>query len=146
MAFPAPPAIGRALAAGAAGAIALSLARPLARAIAGGEPTFAADRIAARLAARTGLRLDRRGARRLGTLLRWTYAPGLALARELVVGRPRARRAGRALAFGAAIYGLELVALPATGATPPPARWRARELGALAAHVLTFALTVELTA
>jgi hypothetical protein len=135
--------LARTLVAGTCGVIALALAEHLERRVAGREPVYAAGRVAGRLARRRGLSLSSRRARRLGSVLRWGYGPALAFARGWLPGGRRPGL-GRALSFGAMIYLGELLALPATGATPPVRRWPPRQATLLGAHTLMFALGAEL--
>jgi hypothetical protein len=135
--------LGGALVAGACGVAALVVAERLERLVAGREPVYADGRVAARLAHRGGFAVGTRGALRLGSALRWAYGPALAFARAWLPGG-RTPGLGRALSFGAMIYLGELLALPATGATPPVRRWPRRQVAMLGAHTLTFALGAEL--
>jgi hypothetical protein len=135
--------LGRALVAGVCGVAALAVGERVEHLLAGREPVYAAGRVATRLARRGGLAVSSRGARRLGSALRWAYGPALALARRWVPGGRRPGL-GRALSFGAMIYLGELLALPATGATPPVRRWPRGQAAMLGAHTLAFALGAEL--
>jgi hypothetical protein len=135
--------LGHALVAGACGVAALALGERFERRLAGREPVYAAGRVAARFAHRGGFAIGSRGARRLGSALRWAYGPALAFGRGWLPGG-RTPGLGRALSFGAMIYLGELLALPATGATPPVRRWPRRQAAMLGAHTLAFALGAEL--
>jgi hypothetical protein len=128
------------------GTLALSLMERLERRILGRAPLYSSTHIAARLARRLGLSVDPAGARALGGLLRWSYGPALAIARDRLTARSSVGVVAQALCFGAGIYAFELVALPATGATPPIRAWPAKEVLLLAAHTMTFALASQLTA
>jgi hypothetical protein len=123
------------------GILGLSLFERLERRVLGREPLYTSTRITRRLARRLGVSLDEEQARVLGRLLRFVYGPALGLVRARLDRRPGL---GRALRLGAAIWLFELLALPATGATPPLRRWPRGEKLLLAAHTTAFALAAEL--
>lgn len=94
------------------------------------EPVYAPERIAARLL----------GTRRAALPLRTAYGTALGLAWSLGLGRTGLRFPWSGLAAGLGTFLLELVAMPATGATPPLRRWGRGEVPALAAQTLLFGL------
>lgn len=120
--------------AGIAGAVALAVSDALERALLGREPVYVPARVAARLSARVP------GAPRRGLALRFPYAAllgaGYGATRGLLPGS--SARAGARL--GVAVWALELLLLPATGATPPVRAWPRGEPGLLFLHTLVFGL------
>jgi hypothetical protein len=128
--------LARALASGVAGAVAVSAFEALEARALGRPPVYAARAIARRLALRAGVPIDRRRARHLGLALRLTYAAALGVVRARLAP---SRRPAALVAFAAAIYALELVALPASGGTPPLRAWRRGETLLLGPHALAFA-------
>jgi len=114
------------LAAGVAATAALGRFESLERLLLGREPSYAPARVAQRLF----------GSRHFGPLLRWTYGPALGVA----YGALRSRISVPALAFGAVIATVELLAMPRVGATPPI---RGREAIALFLHAAAFAVAAE---
>jgi len=128
---------------GLAGVVALEAFEALERRALGAPPVYASEQIAGRFARRLGWRAGPRARRRLGRLLRVGYGAALGVLRAAVA--PRGRLAG-ALGFAAAIYGFELIVLPASGATPPLATWRRGQPAWLAAHTLAFAVGATLFA
>jgi len=114
------------LTAGVAATAALGRFESLERLLLGREPSYAPARVAQRLF----------GSRHFGPLLRWTYGPALGVA----YGALRSRISVPALAFGAAIATVELLAMPRVGATPPI---RGREAIALFLHAVAFAVAAE---
>jgi hypothetical protein len=80
--------------------------------------------------ARMGRRLF--GSARAGKALRWVYGPAMAVAQRTLRIPP--------LLFGPLVAAGELFAMPRTGATPPPRRWRRGEVPMLFAHATAFSL------
>jgi hypothetical protein len=96
--------------------------------------------MAGRLARRLlGRRLSRRQRQLAGMLMRWPYgvAWGTATAALAPDGVPPPVVG---LAAGVAIWAFELVALPASGATPPVRAWRAGEIGVNLLNATAFGL------
>jgi hypothetical protein len=75
------------------------------------------------------------GSERAGRAMRWAYGPTMAWL-QTRLGIP-------ALVFGPLVAAGELVAMPRAGATPPPRKWRKREVPLLFAHATAFALAVK---
>jgi len=75
------------------------------------------------------------GAERAGRVLRWAYGPAMAFIQT--------RLRIPALLFGPLVAAGELVTMPRVGATPPPRKWRKREVPLLFAHATAFALAVK---
>jgi hypothetical protein len=101
---------------------------PIERGLAG-PPVYDRKRIAAGL----GLKA------RWGPALQAGYALALATALRRAVPL---RFPWNGLAGGALVWGAELIALPATGATPPLRRWPRGQVGTLLLHALAFTLSV----
>ena len=129
----------RGAAAGAIGTAALELVAPIERAIVGDAPPFSPRQLAAAILRRVAPDARRRRVARLGRAMRWTYGPGLGIAYALLAARSRRPLAQRSLLLGAAIFGFELIALPAVVGTQ---LYRPRTLAALALHVAAFAALV----
>ena len=130
----------RGAAAGAVGTVALELAAPLERAVAGGSLPFRPSAVAGALCRLAGLRAGPRGRARLGRLLRWSYGSAWGALYGALRERLPRRRSARAAALVGAILALELVALP-----PLVGRrlLAPRSLAALGVHVVLFAACVE---
>jgi hypothetical protein len=82
-------------------------------------------------------RIGRRlfGSTRAGWALRCAYGPTIAFIQTRFRLRP--------LLFGPLVAAGELYAMPRTGATPPPRKWRKGEVPLLFAHSTAFALAVK---
>jgi hypothetical protein len=125
------------LATGLAGLAGLTAFEALERRLLGGPPVYAPSRIAARLLTRYAPRARIQPAS-AGTALRLCYAA--LLAGFFVRGRrflPRSSTAAAACG-GALVAGFELLALPATGATPPLGSWPRPSQLLLFLHALAF--------
>jgi hypothetical protein len=126
--------------AGVAGVATFAVIAPIERALVGGEPPFAIERIVAAASRRASLSLGRRRRERIAALLPWIYGAGWGVAYALVRRRLDATRVTRVAALTAAIAGLELATLP----------WllgrrmlRPRVLAALGLHVAAFSLIAD---
>ena len=97
----------------------------------GRPPVFTPKKIASRLAGRSR-------AKRLGSLMRWSYGPGWGLVASRLA-RFQSRLLNGAV-IGGSLLGFELVALPASNATPPLRKWGAIPLALLAAQTLAYGL------
>lgn len=118
------------LVAGMVGTTLLKMLEPLARRALGGPPVFAPPEMAEQLFRRP----------QLGGLMSWTYGPLLpvALSPTLRVPLPGV---GRGAVLGLAVYLIERVALPLTGATPAFREWKPAERRWLLLRDLAFGLT-----
>lgn len=126
--------VGRGLAAGAAGTLAVAGSDLVEAAILGRPPVYAPASIARRLFARDGT---------TGRLLRWTYGPALGLAAEWLT--PKSGGVARqAFRIGGAVLAFELAALPRVGATPKLRKWPLADLGLLALHTAAFGLAAAI--
>lgn len=125
--------------AGALGTAALELLAPIERAIVGDAPPFSPRRLAAAILRRVAPDARLRRVAQLGAAMRWTYGPGLGIAYALIAARSRRPLAQRSLLLGAAIFGFELIVLPAVVGAQ---LYCPRALAALALHVAAFAALV----
>jgi hypothetical protein len=131
--------LSRGLAAGAAGAAAMTLSTATEMRVRGRPASIAPVQAAERA---TGIRLPSDGARRASS---WAgsvaFGTALGLVRPLLGGRPVASPA--AFLLVASLPDLALV--PALGAAPPPWRWGAGELAISALHHAAYAASGEAT-
>jgi hypothetical protein len=134
--------LGRHVFAGAIATAALELAAPFERTIAGGPLPFAPEPIAAALCRAGHFAAPPRTRARLGTLLRWTYGIGWAVAFGAARAKLPRSHAGRAATLGAAILGVEAVALPPLVGLGV---LRGRALAALVLHITLFSAVAEAT-
>jgi hypothetical protein len=110
--------------------LAVSAIEPLERALLAEEPVYSARSIARRL-------FGRRVPWPASTALRYAYGIGLGA----LASRVPWLRGGLRTAL--ALYGLEIVLLPALGATPPLRRWPRRQWLTLFLHTLAFGLVLR---
>ncbi|MGC4116865.1 MAG: hypothetical protein QM765_20350 [Myxococcales bacterium] len=118
-----------------AGAIATAAMAQLERWVArrlGAAPVFAPERIAARVLTQES------AAKAAGSGMRAVYGRALGLAWANVPGWRRLSLPLRALTAGLGTFAAELVALPATGATPPLSAWSRLEVALLLGQTLVF--------
>lgn len=106
--------------------LALSALDALERRVLGHPPTYDVSRMGRRVF----------GSARAGKAARWVYGPVLAITQRKLRIPP--------LIFGPLVAAAELVAMPRTGATPPPRSWPQGEVPLLFAHATAFSLIASL--
>lgn len=87
------------------------------------DPAAMAQRLAGRL---LGRQLGSRDSHLAGTLMRWPYGAAWGIGLALIARRCGGLAAG--LGLGLAVWLFELLALPATGATPGLGEWEGEDL------------------
>jgi hypothetical protein len=111
----------------------------------GRPPVYDPSQIAGRLAQHhLDLRLDERQRRWAGHLMRWSYGPSWGVLLGVLAGRGRMRWTWPlwGLGLGGAVMAFEVIALPATGGTPPLASWNTDELCLDALNTSVYGLIV----
>jgi hypothetical protein len=133
------------LLAGLLGTAALSAFERVERALLGRAPIYAAPEVGRALMLR--LRMPGSGAcgRQVGLLLRWLYGPTLGALYAMASARHSHSVARSGLYLSSAVYFFEILALPATKATPAVREWALRELILLFCHTSAFAFTTAAT-
>jgi hypothetical protein len=140
--------VGRGLLAGVAGTAAETLVTRLERRLRHGRrPVYAPDTMADRLSTRfPGRPLSVTQGRSCGTVMHWSYGPAWGVA--FAIGAERLQRQLSILRSGAllgtVIWSFELVALPATGATPPLRQWGMRQVLMDGAGAVAFGLCTSI--
>lgn len=135
-------------AAGLVGTVAESVLTAMQARRRGRPATFDPPQIAGRLAQHhLDLRLDKRQERWAGHLMRWSYGPSWGVLLGLAARRGRLRWTWPlwGLGLGGAVMAFELIALPATGGTPPLARWNKDELCLDALNTSVYGLVAAAT-
>ncbi len=110
--------------AGAAGTLAVEASERVERGLLGELPVYAARRLF--------------GGEAPGALLRWVYGPLLGFVAGHLLRRRRLEPVTQALAIAVTVCAFELVALPASGATPQLRQWPKSHLVLLPLHTLAF--------
>lgn len=123
--------------AGVAGTGVEALATFLQRRTVGASPLEPAA-LAERLLSEVGVHLSEGQARAAGTAMRWTYGPSWGVPAAVAARRLAWPLSG--LLVGAALFGFELLMLPASGAAPPVRRWGGRFVALDAANSLLYGL------
>jgi hypothetical protein len=129
-------AVGRGLAAGAVGTALMTVSSTLEARLRHRKPSAAPAEAAGKL---LGVQpREEAGKQRFSTAVHWAYGTGWGAVRGLIdLAGPHGRRAAAAH-FGA-IWGSELVMLPALGVASPAWRWGATEVGIDALHHVVYA-------
>ena len=130
--------IGRGLVAGLAGTAAMTLSSTLEARLRHRAPSSAPARATAKVLGITSFENDIAQAR-FNDLSHWGYGTGLGVVRGLLDAAGLPPRAATA-AHGAAVWGGELVALPAMDIAPPAVFWAPREIAIDAFHHTVYAV------
>jgi len=111
----------------------------------GGPALYAAGPVARGLAARfTTRKLAGRTQTLAGMMLRWSYGPCIGAVYARLRPRLSLPVPAAAVCLAGGVFGFELLAMPALGATPPLRKWDHPQLAMLAAHTLSYALGTAL--
>ena len=111
----------------------------------GGPSLYAAGSVARGLATRfTKWKLAGRTQTVAGLALRWAYGPSLGALYARVRPQLPLSVPAAAVCLAGGIFGFELLAMPALGATPPLRKWDRPQLAMLAAHTLAYGLGTSL--
>lgn len=129
------------LLAGLLGTAALSAFERVERALLGRSPSYAAPEVGRALVRRLGMPCSDAFGRRVGLLLRWLYGPTLGALGAMAFPRSSRAVVRSGLCLSSAVYVFEILAMPATRATPPVRDWALRELILLFCHTSAFAFT-----
>jgi len=130
--------IGKGLVAGFAGTAAMTLSSTLEARLRHRAPSSAPARATAKVLGITSFENDIAQAR-FNDLSHWGYGTGLGVVRGLLDAAGLPPRAATA-AHGAAVWGGELVALPALDIAPPAVFWAPREIAIDAFHHTVYAI------
>lgn len=135
-------AIGKGLVAGAVGTAAMTVSSSMEMKIRGRQPSSAPANAAAKV---LGLEFDNDEDRaRFGTLVHWSYGTGWGAVRG-ILGALGLRGVGATSAHLAAVWGSELVTLPALGVAPPVTEWGPEEVAIDFIHHTVYAVATSLT-
>jgi hypothetical protein len=133
--------IGKGLFAGAAGTAAMTISSTIEMKVSGRKPSDAPAQAAATVLGVSPAGEDER--KRFSNLVHWGYGTGWGAVRG-VIGATGLRGLPAGALFFAAIWGNELVMLPALGVAPGATEWGSDELAADAGHHVVYATITSL--
>jgi hypothetical protein len=134
-------AVGKGLVAGAIGTAAMTVSSTVEMKVRGRKPSDAPARAAGKVLGVQPVGEAQR--QRFSTIVHWSYGTLWGAARGLL-GAAGLSGAAAAGAHFAAVWGSELVALPALGVTPPATQWGPEEVAIDAWHHLVYAAATSL--
>lgn len=134
--------VGKGLFAGAAGTAAMTISSTIETKLRGRKPSDAPAQAAAKVLGVSPVGEDEK--KRFSKLAHWGYGTGWGAMRG-VIGASGLRGIPAAALFFAAVWGTELVMLPALGVAPPATEWGTGEIATDAWHHVSYAVTTSIT-
>jgi hypothetical protein len=135
--------VGKALVAGLAGTVAMTISSTIEQKARGREASTAPARAAEKLLGIEKFRSDA-AEQRFSTLVHWAYGTGWGVARGVLRSAGVSPSASTAAHFGA-IWGGAAVMLPALGVAPPITTWGKQEIAIDAWHHLVYVTAVAVS-